>query len=169
MFFDTATLQSTFLGQFVLPFAIIFAIAYGSLRTAKVFEDKNVNALTAAVIAFLSATYAPLVNALWLYFPFIAGLIILLFLYNLVKTILFGKKEKGATNPAAAGGTTGGKGGEGDVVFITGAIILLLAISGANFLPELPGLDKTNLLFILALLAVFVIVKKGWGGEKDIT
>lgn len=168
MFFDTASLQSTFLGQFVLPFAIIFAVAYGSLRTADVFKDKNVNALTAAVIAFLSATYAPLVNALWLYFPFIAGLIILLFLYNLVRTILFGKKEKGAAN-TAAGEAKAGKGGEGDVVFITGAIILLLAISGANFLPELPGLDKTNLLFILALLAVFVIVKKGWGGEGEKT
>lgn len=158
MFLDTAVLQNTLIGQFILPFAIIFAVAYGSLGTAGVFKDKNVNILTAAVIAFVSATYAPLVDALWLYFPYVAGLLILLFIYNLVKTVLFGKSEE--TPPAQAGK---GKEGEGGVVLITGAVLVILALSSESIIPDLPGIDSTNVLFIIALLAIWVIVKRGYG------
>lgn len=153
MAFDLSIIQNNIIGQFILPFVLFFAVAYGSLRTAKVFEDKQINAIIAAVIGLMASFYEPLVSALFQYMPFLFVILVILFSYNLISTLLGSKKE------APAGQT---KEGTTDVIILIGAILLIVGALGRELLPDLGVIDQTNLIFLIALLGVFVVFKKGW-------
>lgn len=47
-------LQSIGFFRFFLPMVFIFAVTYGILQRIELFEDENVDAVTAAVVAFIS-------------------------------------------------------------------------------------------------------------------
>ncbi len=154
MVLDLASIQSNVIGQFILPFALLFAIVYGSLRTSKVFEGPQVNLIIAAVIAFIAALFSEVTAAIFQFMPLIIAILAALFFYNLIYTLLGGKKDE-----------QGKKEQSGDVVFVVGALLVILALQGREFIPDLAGIDQTNLIFIFALLGIFVIWKRGSGAS----
>lgn len=162
MVLDIVSIQSSIIGQFILPFALFFAIVYGSLKTAKVFEGNSVNAIVAGVIGFIAALFAPVTSALFEFMPAIIAILVILFLYNLIYTLISGKKPNEKTTAGAQAGTDGPK-PNGDVILVVGAVLIFLAVSGRSFIPDLAGIDQTNLIFIFALLGVLLILKKGYG------
>jgi len=158
MFLDLSTIQNNILGQFILPFVLFFAVAYGSLRTAAVFKDMRVNSIIAAVISLMAASYAPLVTALFQYMPYVFIVLLILFSYNLISTLLKGKQEGAGAQSDKA---------KLDVVIVIGIMLVILNAVGADNLSDLPGIDGKNLVFILALVAVYAIVKSGYGKAPE--
>ncbi len=150
MFLDLASVQNNIIGQFVLPFALLFAIVYGSLRTSKVFEERNINLIIAAVIAFIAALFSEVTSAIFEFMPLIITILVALFLYNLLYTLLGGKKDD-----------AGKKEQSGDVLLVVGALLVILGIWGRDFIPDIAGIDQTNLIFLFALLGIFVVWKRG--------
>ncbi|VVB60318.1 Uncharacterised protein [uncultured archaeon] len=154
MVLDLALIQSNFIGQFVLPFALIFAITYGSLRTAGVFSNsKNVDLIIAAVIGFIAALTSSINAALIEFMPALVGLLVILFIYNLIYKLIEGGQKKPMQNT--------------DVLLVVGALLIILAIKGREFIPDLAGIDQNNLIFIFALLGIFVVWKKGSGAKLE--
>lgn len=152
MVLDFGIIQNNIIGQFVLPFALLFAIVYGSLRTANVFSGKQVNAIIAGVIAFIAALSAPIVSAMFDFMPLIITILVALFLYNLLYTLISGEKPGDAAKKPKKGG---------DVLLVVGALLIILAIKGRDFVPDLSAIDQTNLIFIFSLLGIFIIWKRG--------
>lgn len=152
MFLDLASIQNNIIGQFILPFALLFAIVYGSLRTSKVFEDKNIQVIIAAVIAFIASLFSEITSAIFEFMPLVIGILVVLFLYNLLYTLLTGEKPSEAAKKTTP---------NTDVLLIVGALLVILALEGREFVPDLAGIDQTNLIFIFALLGVYLIWKRG--------
>lgn len=156
MFLDLASIQNNIIGQFILPFALLFAISYGSLRTAEVFsKSKNVDMIIAGVIAFIAALFSEVNAAIFEFMPLIITILVALFLYNLLYTLLGGKKDD-----------AGKKQQSGDVILVVGALLVILALKGRDFVPDLRMVDQTNLIFIFALLGIFLIWRRGLGKEN---
>ncbi len=159
MFLDLASVQNNVIGQFILPFALLFAIVYGSLRTSKVFdESKNISAIIAAVIAFIAALFSEITSAIFEFMPIVIGILVVLFLYNLLYTLLTGEKPSEAAKKPKP---------NTDVLLIVGALLIILALEGRNFVPDLAGIDQTNLIFIFALLGIYLIWKRGRNDENN--
>lgn len=156
MFLDFSIIQNNIVGQFLLPFALLFAVVFGSLRTAGVFEDKGVNTIIAAAIAFIASLNPSISSGMFQLMPALIVILGILFLYNLVSKLLgIGKEATGA-----AGQPTRAKTGN-DVLFIVGTVLLIVGVAGRDFIPDLGAIDQTNLIFIIALLGIFVLWKKG--------
>lgn len=147
MFFDTASIQYGVLGQFVLPFMLFFAIVYGSLRTGNVFNERHINHIIAAVVALMATSSSQLVSMLFEFLPTIITLLVALFVINLFYTLL-GK-------PGAGGASK-----NTDVIFLIGGVLIVLGVAGRSFIPDTSVMDQTNLIFLAALIGVFIIWKR---------
>lgn len=148
MFIDIASIQNNVLGQFILPFMLFFAIIYGSLRTGNVFKERHINNIIAAAVALMATSSSQLVSMLYEFMPAIITLLVGLFVINLFYSLL-GKPGSGDSK------------NKGDVILLIGALLIILAIWGRDFVPNLSIIDQTNLIFLAALLGVFVIWKIG--------
>ncbi len=126
----------------VSTFLFVFAVVFGVLSYAKVFDDRRVNGALALAIALFSMAYEPLVLALTQYMPIAVGVLIVLFFLALLKKMF-----------------TKGEGG-GDKLPILVTIILLAMLLGAfsqeltRFVPL--GFDPTAVLWIGGLILVFL-------------
>lgn len=147
MFFDTASIQYGILGQFVLPFMIFFAIIYGSLRTGNIFKDKHINAIIAAAVALMATSSSLLVSELFEFMPIVIILLVAFFVKNLFYVLLGSPGEKGIKD-------------NGDMLLLIGALLLILAIWGREFIPDLTIMSQANIIFLFALLGVFIVWKR---------
>lgn len=147
MFIDIASIQNNVLGQFILPFMLFFAIIYGSLRTGNVFKERHINNIIAAAVALMATSSYQLVAMLYEFLPAIITLLVGLFVINLFYTILGKPGSKDSSKP-------------GEVVILIGAILVILAISGQSFMPDTSIMDQNNLIFLAALLGVFIIWRR---------
>lgn len=147
MFFDTTSIQYGILGQFVLPFMIFFAIIYGSLRTGNVFKDKHINAIIAAAVALMATSSSQLVFELFEFMPLVIILLVAFFVKNLFYVLLGSPGEKGIKD-------------NGDMLLLIGALLLILAVWGREFIPDLSIMSQANIIFLFALLGVFIVWKR---------
>lgn len=85
---------------FLLPFLFTFAVVFGVISTLKnvkktsdgkteesEFMPKNVNAIIALVFGFVSASYEPFANLIMQMLPVASALVVVLFLFILIKKI----------------------------------------------------------------------------------
>jgi|GEM_PF-2012766 len=148
MFLDTALIQSNALGQFILPFMLFFAIIYASLRTANIFPgQRHINHIIAAAVALMATSSLQLVSMLYEFLPAIVTLLVAIFAVNLFYQIL-GKPG------------SGGSKNDTDVIILIGFTLVILGVSGRNFMPDTSIMNQTNLIFLVALLGLFIIYKR---------
>ncbi|MBU4299976.1 MAG: hypothetical protein ABIF85_02415 [Nanoarchaeota archaeon] len=147
MFIDMASIQYNVLGQFILPFMLFFAIVYGSLRTGNVFKERHINNIIAAVVALMATSSSQLVSMLYEFMPMIITLLVALFVINLFYQLL-GKPGAGESKKNT------------DVIMLIGALLIILAVAGESFMPDTSIMNQTNLIFLFALLGIFIIYKR---------
>ena len=127
-------------------FLFVFAIVLGLLTTAKIFENKRVNAAIAIVFGLFSAIYEPFVSGIQAYLPLAAAILVVIFFFVLVKR-LFGEKKEGQKY---------------DAVPLSVALMALLLVLISqwnllkNFLPA--GIDATNFGWGLGIVLVLMIL-----------
>ncbi len=78
---------------FMTTFLFVFAIIYALLLKAKVIEYKNANIIIAAAIALFASLYQPLVNALQVFLPIAAIILVILFFIVFVKSLIGGEED----------------------------------------------------------------------------
>lgn len=78
---------------FITTFMFVFAIIYALLLKAKVIEYKNANIIIAAAIALFASLYQPLVDALQVFLPIAAIILVILFFIVFVKSLIGGDED----------------------------------------------------------------------------
>lgn len=147
MAFSTALIEYGILGQFILPFLIFFAIIYGSLRTANVFKEKHINAIIAASTAVMATSSTQIVSELFAFMPIVIVLLVAFFVKNLFYVLLGSPGERGIKENA-------------DMLLLVGGLLFILAIWGKEFIPDTTIISQTNIIFLFALLGVFIVWKR---------
>lgn len=72
--------------DFLLPFALMLAIAYGALQMGSPIKNKGVNFIVALVLALFAATYGPATEMINQMLPYAAGLFVAVFLLGFIKS-----------------------------------------------------------------------------------
>ena len=81
----------------VLPFFLVFAIAYSIFSTTKVLHDNKINGIISAVIGILFVQNTYLVGLLQSFVPNVAMLIIVILMFFLVAGTFLGPKQESKT------------------------------------------------------------------------
>lgn len=145
---DPAYLEYSPIGQFILPFFLMFAIVYGIMNYTNPFgKQKNVNAMLSAVIGLFAASSRDFVEFFWHNLNFILVIFVILFILLVAKALAKGEDLK-SYGPAIA--------------VIAGAILLLIASKGDEILDDMFGLDRNNVIFLVmvALFIILILAKK---------
>ena len=142
-FIDPTTLP------FVAAFLFVFAVVFGALSYAGVLgEQRKVNVLIALAFAIFAVLFEPFVTGLQAVLPFaVIGIVIIFFLLFLKKA--FGEDAKDAV----------------PIVVSLAIGLLLLGILWDKIGFSLPGLDSTNVLWLIVIIIMvlifFVAYKQG--------
>lgn len=135
----------------IASFLFMFAIVYGVLAYARMFEHtRQVNIAIALVIAFFSASYRPFVSSLQAYMPYASILMAILFFYVLVKRIFAPQGERIDALP---------------ISLATGISIVIIGLLWDKIAPVIPGISSDNILWILGLSAVLIILYAGYRSQ----
>lgn len=141
------------LAPFASTFLFVFAIAFAMLAYANTLKSRSASAVVAAIIAFFSATYAPFVSAMTNIMPIAAGGLVVLFFIVFIREVLFKSKEgkKASAVPAALG-------------LAVSLLVLGTVWPRLTQVYGIVGLAAENLVYIIAIIAVLVIL---WAGYKE--
>ena len=135
--------------EILLPFFLVLAIIYGALEVSKVFANRAVKGIIAAVFAFFAIMNVQVVSFINLILPYAAGFFVVLFLIWIVL-----KPFRGA-----------GKGG-GDatvlIVILVLVLILLTRLGSTGYIPGSSFLSDPNLLWLIGIIVVLVIIWKAY-------
>ncbi|MCK5233521.1 MAG: hypothetical protein KAJ91_01770 [Candidatus Aenigmarchaeota archaeon] len=139
---DPTYLEYSPIGQFILPFFIMFAIVYGIMNYTNPFgKQKNVNAMISAAIGLFAGASRDFVEFFW------RNLNLTLILFIVLFFLLVAKK-------LTEGGDDGDK---SSIAVIAGAIIILIAAKGTEMFDDMYWLSQNNIIF-LVMVALFIIL-----------
>lgn len=127
---------------FVAAFLLVFAIVFGVLSYVNILGgDRKVNAIIALAFAIFAVLFEPFVFGLQTVLPFaVIGIVIIFFILFLKK--VFGGGDKIDAWPIAT-----------SLIFA----LLLLGIFWDRIGLTLPGIDSTNMLWLVGILIVLLI------------
>ncbi len=139
---DPTYLEYSPIGQFILPFFIMFSIVYGIMNYTNPFgKQKTVNAMISAAIGLFAASSRDFVEFFWRNLNLILILFIVLFFLLVAKKL-----------------TEGDSGGDkSGIAVIAGAIIILIAAKGTELFDDMYWLSQNNIIF-LVMVALFIIL-----------
>ena len=139
---DPTYLEYSPIGQFILPFFLMFAIVYGIMNYTNPFgKQKNVNAMISAAIGLFAGASRDFVDFFWQNLNLTLILFVILFILLVAKKLTEG----------------GGDGDKSSIAVIAGAIIIIIAAKGEELFDGFYWLDSNNLIFIV-MVALFVIL-----------
>ncbi len=81
----------------VLPFFLVFAIAYSIFSTTKILKDNKINGLISAIIGVLFVQNTYLVGLLQSFIPNVAMLVIVILMFFLIAGTFLGPKQDSTT------------------------------------------------------------------------
>ncbi len=127
---------------FIAAFLFVFAVVFGALSYAKVLgEQRKVNVIIAMAFAIFAVLFEPFVFGLQTVLPFaVIGIVIIFFILFLKK--VFGGGDKIDAWPIAT-----------SLIFA----LLLLGIFWDQIGFSVPGIDSTNMLWLVGILIVLLI------------
>ena len=126
----------------IAAFLFVFAVVFGALSYAKVLgEQRKVNVIIAMAFAIFAVLFEPFVFGLQTVLPFaVIGIVIIFFILFLKK--VFGGGDKIDAWPIAT-----------SLIFA----LLLLGIFWDQIGFSVPGIDSTNMLWLVGILIVLLI------------
>ncbi len=129
---------------FVAAFLFVFAVVFGALSYAKVLgEQRKVNAIIAIAFAIFAVLFEPFVFGLQAVLPFAAVGIVIIFFGLFLKKVFAGKEgERFDAWPIAT-----------SLIFA----LLLLGILWDQIGFSVPGIDATNMLWLIGIIIVLLI------------
>ena len=146
---DPTYLEYSPIGQFILPFFLMFAIVYGIMNYTNPFgNQKTVNAMISAAIGLFAASSRDFVEFFWRNLNLILILFIVLFFLLVAKKLSEGS----------------GEGDKSGIAVIAGAIIILIAAKGTEMFDDMYWLSQNNIIF-LVLVALFIILIYAKGNQ----
>lgn len=135
---------------YLLPALLVFAITYGALEVAGIFQNRRVNSIIALVIAFFAISNPQIVQLTYSVMPYAALIFIAIFFIGILLSPIRGKGEKNY-----------------ELIAIICALGLVWLASHESFVAKLiPGLPATDILTILGLILIiiiFLMVYRLWG------
>ena len=147
---DPTYLEYSPIGQFILPFFLMFAIFYGIMNYTNPFgNQKNVNAMISAAIGLFAASSRDFVDFFWQNLNLILILFIVLFILLVAKKLTEGS----------------GDGDSSSIAVIAGAILVIIAAKGTELFDDMYGLSQNNIIF-LVMVALFVILIYAKSGKN---
>lgn len=143
--------------ELLLPFFLVLAIIYGALEVSKVFDNRAVKGIIAAVFAFFAIMNAQVVSLINVILPYAAGFFVVIFIIWMVIKPFRGR---------------GGGGGDPTVlVVILVLVLILLARLGTEGYIQNNFLTDPNFLWLIGIIVVLVIIwkayKMGSGGGQQ--
>ena len=90
--------------EFLISFTFTFALVFGVLSASKVFGElkntsiRNVNILVALSLALFASLYEPYVNFIKLWFPYLLGFFILIFIVVILRNLFAKSKSANETS-----------------------------------------------------------------------
>ena len=140
---DPTYIEYSPIGQFILPFFIMFSIVYGIMNYTNPFgKQKTTNAMISAAIGLFAASSRDFVEFFWQNLNLTLILFIVLFFLLVAKKLT----EGGDKDEDKSG-----------IAVIAGAIIILIAAKGTELFDDMYGLSQNNIIF-LVMVALFVIL-----------
>jgi hypothetical protein len=143
--------------EFLISFAFTFALVFGVLTASRVFGEhkypyvRNVNILVALSLALFASLYEPYISFIKLWFPYLIGFFIFVFILVILKNLFGGvSKEKAASWEMA--------------ISIVILFLVFLALS-----PSLTYYKDISVLLGVALVILILIIgsRLHWPGEKE--
>ena len=127
---------------FIAAFLFVFAVVFGALSYANVLGgQRKVNVIIALAFAIFAVLFEPFVASLQTVLPFAVIAIVIIFFILFLKKV-FGGGDKIDAWPIAT-----------SLIFA----LLLLGIFWGQFGFSLPGLDPTNVLWLIGIIIVLLI------------
>ena len=133
----------------LLPFFLVLAIVYGALEVSKVFDNKAVKGIIAAVFAFFAIMNAQVVSFINTILPYAAGFFVIIFLVWIVLKPLRGKGVGGGDATVL-------------IVILILVLILLARLGSAGYIPGFSFLSDPNFLWLIGVIVVLVIIWKAY-------
>ena len=135
--------------EILLPFFLVLAIIYGALEVSKVFENRAVKGIIAAVFAFFAIMNSQVVSFINLIRPYAAGFFVIIFIIWMVLKPLRGWKG----------------GGDSTVLIVILVLILIIFTrlgSVGGYLPGYGFLADPNFIWLIGIIVMLVIIWKAY-------
>jgi hypothetical protein len=137
--------------QFLIPFLFIFAIVYGSLRSADIFKNKKVDAIIALSLGLFAVSNTWLVNFIWSQLGGVSVLFIFMFMLIFIFQVF---------------GVKGAKDNQEKLIILAAILFILFSISYlyTDMIPNIPfiggGQNIVLLVFIIFIIVIFWLAYK---------
>ena len=129
--------------EYLLPFFLMFAIVYGALDIAGVFESKKIIAIIAVVFGIFAASVESVRMILIAYMPYAAIAFVVFFFLGFLKKLFSGKEGK--------------EGGQTDFLLL-GIIAVLLLLTLVGFQGMLPSFGLFSMMDELIVVAGVLLI-----------
>ena len=145
---------------YLIPFLFTYALLFLSIEVSGIFGAgrKNLKSLIALAISFFAMLYKGYVEFVYSLTPYIAYILIIIFVILLVKTLVVDKLVSGK-----------GKVSEKEKILLL--VFLFLGIITFSYLfpntLSLPFLSSQDIIFLAALILVVLILYLGYGQEIE--
>ncbi len=150
---DLTVVLNTDVFLFGIGFLFIFAIIYGLLGVAKLFDNK-VNALLGIVLALFGAAYMPLISFLFVFMPIAIAILVIVFLIVLLKKLFQKDGERTDLLP---------------VMVSLGILLLLLGIFWGQLRTGMTAMASDNLLWAIGIIVIIILFWAAYaaGGNRS--
>ena len=145
---------------YLIPFLFTYALLFLSIEVSGIFGAgrKNLKSLIALAISFFAMLYKGYVEFVYGLTPYIAYILIIIFVILLIKTLVVDKLVSGK-----------GKVSEKEKILLL--VFLFLGITTFSYLfpnsLSLPFLSSQDIIFLAALILVVLILYLGYGQEIE--
>ncbi len=155
VFFSSGALSGYI--YYIIPFIFTFALVFGVLSISKIFNKKEVNTLIALSMAMFSLISEAYVTLLYSWLPYLCILFIILFVFVLLKNLLFEEKD----NKSAATWEM--------LIAISILFLVFMTVYQSIPLPSGSMISSDDILLITGIVFVVLILSVGgklkWPGE----
>ncbi|MCK4730278.1 MAG: hypothetical protein KAT28_03075 [Candidatus Aenigmarchaeota archaeon] len=144
---------------YIIPLIFTFALVFGVLSISRIFNKKEVNVLIALSMAMFSLISEAYVTLLYSWLPYLCILFIILFVFVLLKNLLF--EEKDGTKSAATW----------EMLIAIGILFLVfMSVYQSIPLPSGSMISSDDILLIAGIVFVVLILSVGgklkWPGDN---